>query len=68
MIDIKVTHADHTDATAEAGKCLEAANVRHQIKGDRISFVDAIQFEKGSQALKAAGFAVSNYGTHARYN
>jgi hypothetical protein len=64
MIDIKVTHPNHADATAAAGKCLEEARIIHRIKGDRISFVDAIQFENGSIALKAAGFAISNYGTH----
>lgn len=68
MIDIRVTHPNHADATAAAGNCLEKARVIHGIKGDRISFVDAIQFENGSIALKAADFAISNYGTLTDYS
>lgn len=68
MIDIKVTHPNHADATAEAGKCLKGASVTHQVNGGRISFVDAIQFERGCIALKAAGFTISNYGTHGNYS
>ena len=63
MIEIKVSHPNHADATAEAVKCLNQAGVQILVEGDRISFPVPTQFESGRRTLGSAGFSVSHYGT-----
>ena len=69
MIDIVVSHPNYPDdPTAEASECLNQVQIHHSTHGSKISFADAVLFDRGFQKLKSKGFNVSLIGSYRKYS